>query len=82
MAQRRKSTRKRTTTKRTKKEAEVTHELPGGFWRQIFALLMMALALFFVITWFGHGGSVLNIVDQFMVSAFGFGSRVFPALLV
>lgn len=82
MAKRRKSTRKRTTNKRTKKEAPVEHELPGGFWRQIFALLMMALALFLVVTWFGHGGSVLNIIDEFMRSALGFGSRVIPALLV
>ena len=80
MAKRRKSTRKRTTSR--KKEAPVEHELPGGFWRQIFAVLMMALALFFVVTWFGHGGSVLNTIDEFMRSALGFGSRVIPALLV
>ena len=42
----------------------------------------MALALFLVVTWFGHGGSVLNTVDEFMKSALGFGSRVIPALLV
>lgn len=80
MAKRRKSTRKRTTSR--KKEAPVEHELPGGFWRQIMAVLMMALALFFVVTWFGHGGSVLNTVDAFMRSALGFGSRIVPALLV
>ncbi len=58
------------------------HELPGGFWRQICAVLMMALALFFVVTWFGHGGSALKVTDEFMQSALGFGSRVIPALLV
>ncbi len=80
MAKRRKSTRKRTT--RTKKEAPVEHELPGGFWRQIFAVLMMALALFFVVTWFGHGGSVLNMTHKFMLSSLGFGAYIVPALLV
>ena len=80
MAKRRKSTRKRTVSR--KKEAPVQHELPGGFWRQIMAVLMMALALFFVVTWFGHGGSILNTTDEFMRSALGFGSRIVPALLV
>ena len=80
MAKRRKSTRKHT-AKRSKKEA-VSHELPGGFWRQIIALLMMVVALFFVATWFGHGGSILNVTDRFMLSALGFGSRIVPALLV
>ena len=80
MAKKRKSTRKRTTSR--KKEAPVEHELPGGFWRQIAAVLMMALALFFVVTWFGHGGSALKIIDEFMQSALGFGSRIVPALLV
>ena len=80
MAKRRKPTRKRTASR--KKEAPVEHELPGGFWRQIMAVLMIALAVFFVATWFGHGGSILNTVDEFMLSALGFGSRIVPALLV
>ena len=49
----RKTTKKRATTRRpsAKKEAPVEHELPGGFWRQIFAVLMIALALFLVWSW-------------------------------
>ncbi|MBR5647877.1 DNA translocase FtsK 4TM domain-containing protein [Candidatus Saccharibacteria bacterium] len=80
MAKKRKSTRKRTTTR--KKEAPVEHELPGGFWRQIIAVLMIALSLFLVITWFGHGGSVLNIIHKFMLSSIGFASYFIPLLFV
>lgn len=76
----RKSTRK--STKRTKKEAPVEHELPGGFWRQISAVLMIALALFFVVTWFGQGGSVLNAVHQFILQGLGFATFFIPVLLV
>ncbi|MBQ2659723.1 hypothetical protein IJF85_01980, partial [Candidatus Saccharibacteria bacterium] len=60
MPKKRKSTRKKSTKRSAKREPQVTHELPGGFWRQIVAVLMIALAVFFVVTWFGHGGSALN----------------------
>ena len=80
MPQKRKSTRK--PTKRAKKEAPVEHELPGGFWRQIVAVLMIALALFFVMTWFGHGGTVLNEVHKIVYSGIGFATYFVPLLLV
>ena len=82
-ASRRKSTRKRSAKKRsTKKEAPIEHELPGGFWRQIVAVLMIALALFFVITWFGQGGTVLNEIHKFILQGLGFATYFIPLLLV
>ena len=80
MPKKKKTTRK--SSKRTKKEAPVEHELPGGFWRQIVAVLMIALALFFVITWFGHGGTVLNEIHKFFLNIIGFAAYFIPALLV
>ncbi|MBR0431025.1 DUF87 domain-containing protein [Candidatus Saccharibacteria bacterium] len=70
------------TNRRTKKEAPVEHELPGGFWRQIAAVIMIALALFFVITWFGQGGTVLNGIHKFILKGLGFATFFIPALLV
>ena len=32
------------------KDVAPEHELPGGFWRQVIAVLMIALAVFFVLT--------------------------------
>ena len=77
----RKSTRN-TKKRTTKKAAPVEHELPGGFWRQISAVLMIALALFFVVTWFGQGGTALNEIHKFILNTLGFGTYFIPALLV
>lgn len=78
---------KRKTTKSAKKknrtkEAPVEHELPGGFWRQIAAVLMIALALFFVITWFGQGGTITNTIHNAILQGIGFATYFIPALLV
>ena len=81
MAKKRKST-KNTKKRSVKKEAPVEHELPGGFWRQVVAILMIALALFFVVTWFGQGGTVLNEVHKFILNALGFATYFIPAILV
>ena len=62
------------------KQAE--YELPGGFWHQLFAVFMIALALFFVITWFGHGGSFLNTVHESILKGIGFATYFIPMLLV
>ena len=70
------------TKKRTTREVKPEHELPGGFWHQIVAVLMIALALFFVITWFGHGGTVLNEIHKFFLNIIGFAAYFIPALLV
>ena len=78
----RKSTRKPAKRATTKKEAPVEHELPGGFWRQITAVFMMALSLFLVVTWFGHGGDILNEVHKYMYQGIGFATYFVPALLV
>lgn len=76
-----KNTKKRTTKSRAK-DPKVEHELPGGFWRQIIAVLMVALALFFVVTWFGQGGTILNEIHKFILNGLGFGTYFIPALLV
>ena len=86
MANTKRKTTKKTTKKRSsrsvKREAPVEHELPGGFWRQTCAVLMIALALFFIITWFGQGGTILNNVHEFFRSILGFATYSIPAFLV
>ncbi len=81
-AKRRKSTRKKSQKRSSKREPQVTHELPGGFWRQIVAVLMIALAVFFVVTWFGHGGSALNSIHATVTKTIGLATYFIPALLV
>lgn len=82
MANKKRKNTKKSTKKRSKKEAPVEHELPGGFWHQTIAILLIALALFFVITWFGQGGTVLNGIHQFFLNVIGFAAYFIPVLLV
>ncbi len=80
-----KPTRKKSTrsaSSRKTREVAPEHELPGGFWRQVVAVLMIALAVFFVLTWFGSGGKVLNDVDNAAFFVIGYGKFLLPVLLV
>ena len=94
-ASRRKRTTKRTTksskssrkggsrsSKAAQKEVNTDYELPGGFWHQIFAVLMIAMALFFVITWFDHGGSFLNATHKILLQGIGIATYAIPMILV
>ena len=75
-------TTKRPSKKATEKEVNAEYELPGGFWHQIFAVLMIALSLFFVITWFDHGGSFLNNTHKILLQGIGLATYFIPAILV
>ena len=67
-----------------KKQHEVrpTHELPGGFWRQVIALLMIAASILLVVTWFGKGGTILSAIHQACLWAIGYATYLIPVLLV
>ena len=43
---------------------------------------MIALSLFFVITWFGHGGSALNAVHDTITKGIGVAAYFIPVILV
>ncbi len=67
-----------------KKSKEVVnkHELPGGFWRQIMAFLMIVCAILLIVAWFGSGGVALQAVDEFLMRIFGYTKYLFPFILV
>ncbi len=67
---------------RGRKKAAPAHELPGGFWRQIVAILLALVAVFLVLTWMGDGGDLLNSVDGFLNSAIGNAKYLVPVLLI
>ncbi len=70
--------------KRKKNTKEITrpeHEMPGGFWRQVFAVLLIAIAVFSIVTWFGHGGTVLNEIHKWFLTVIGAAVFVLPLLL-
>ena len=69
---------------RKKKSEEIAnkHELPGGFWRQIMAFLMIVLAILLVVSWLGSGGVALQTTDEFLMHIFGYTKYLFPVILV
>ncbi len=72
-----KSTRGR--KKSTKSTPE--YELPGGFWRQILAILMLLVAVVLIISWMGDGGDLLNVTDGILNEWIGRARYLLPALL-
>lgn len=69
---------------RKKKSEEIAnkHELPGGFWRQIMAFLMIVLAILLVVSWLGSGGVALQTADEYLMRIFGYTKFLFPVILV
>ena len=73
---------KRKSRRKHSKEVAPEHELPGGFWRQVVAVIMLALAVILVMTWFGEGGSALNEIHKITLVGIGYASYAIPLLLV
>ncbi len=58
------------------------HVLPGGFWRQVGAVVLIALALLFVVGWFGAGGPVVEWLNQAALDTIGYAVYVLPVLFL
>lgn len=67
---------------RKTKEAPKQHELPGGFWHQVAAVVMLAVAVILIMTWFGSGGSLLNHIHDGGLWLIGYATYFIPVLLV
>lgn len=81
-----KSTRTGKTTRgkasaRGRKKSAPAHELPGGFWRQIVAILLAVVGVVLVLTWMGDGGSALQAVDSVLNDCIGKAKFLLPVLL-
>jgi len=77
-----KSARSAKSAKARAKEVAPEHELPGGFWRQVVAVLMLVLAVVFIFNWLGDGGPVLKAIDGGIYRGIGYAEFLIPALLV
>ena len=77
-----KKTTKRKSTKARNKEVAPEHELPGGFWRQVVAVLLIVLAVVMIFAWMGDGGPVLNSGTAGLMWLIGYAEYLIPALLV
>ncbi len=66
---------------RGRKKSAPAHELPGGFWRQIVAILLALVAVFLILTWMGDGGAFLEAVDNTLIEWIGGARFLVPILL-
>lgn len=56
------------------------HVLPAGFWAQVGAVTLIAVAILLVVTWFGAGGPILDWVAETTFSMVGYASYALPFL--
>lgn len=75
----RKTARKR---KAVKKVEAPQHTLPEGFWSQIGAIVLIAIAILLVVAWFGVGGPVLEWMQTSFLNALGYAVYILPFLFV
>lgn len=58
------------------------HNLPDGFWSQISALLLVAVAILFVVAWFNAGGPVLEWLYNIAVKTIGYAVYIVPMIFI
>ena len=70
--------------RKKKSEPVNNHELPGGWWRQIVAVVFMVIAVVFVVSWFDNGSdaAALKFIHSSFLKLIGFTYYLIPALLV
>lgn len=74
--------RKKRSTRKPAKAPAPQHTLPDGFWGQVSAVILIALALLLVVAWFGVGGPVLDWLQQAALATIGWAVFVMPALFI
>ncbi len=73
---------KKRKTKRKQSTAKSQHNLPAGFWSQVSAVFMIALAFLLVVAWFDGGGPVLEWLHQAFLSTVGYAAFALPVIFV
>ncbi len=75
---------KRKRTRKPAKSAAVKprHNLPEGFWQQVAAVVMAAVALLLILAMFGYGGPVLLALLRVSSAAVGWSVYLLPVALV
>ena len=63
-----------------KKPAAPQHALPPGFWAQVGAVALLAVAVLYIVTWCGAGGPVLDWLQAASLGLIGYAVYVVPLL--
>jgi len=67
---------------RSKAHQSPQHNLPTGFWSQVWAVGLIAISLLLVITWFGAGGPILDWLQRASLDTIGYAVYVIPAIFI
>lgn len=75
---------KKKSQSRKKKSAPVApqHSLPNGFWAQVGALILIAISILFVVSWFNAGGPVLLWLHDAAITSVGYSLYIVPILFI
>ncbi|MES2876764.1 MAG: DNA translocase FtsK 4TM domain-containing protein [Patescibacteria group bacterium] len=73
--------RKKRASKKSVKQVP-QHTLPAGFWSQVGAVVLAALAVLFVIAWFGVGGPIIEWLQSATFASIGWAVYVLPLLFI
>src|SRR5680860_22972 len=73
---------KKTTRKKKPIQSTSQHDLPGGFWSQVGAVVLVAISLLFIVTWFNAGGPVLDWFYKVILASIGYAVYIVPALFI
>jgi S-DNA-T family DNA segregation ATPase FtsK/SpoIIIE len=79
MAKKKKALRKKKSVKPTQSSQ---HDLPSGFWSQVGAVLLIAISLLFVVSWFKAGGPVLDWLYKMTQVGVGYSVYIIPVLFI
>ena len=73
---------KKTTRGKKAAPSKPQHKLPAGFWAQVGAVVLIAISILYIVTWFGAGGPVLDWVQQTSLDFIGYAVYTLPLLFV
>ncbi|MCL2038765.1 FtsK/SpoIIIE domain-containing protein [Candidatus Saccharibacteria bacterium] len=63
-------------------DSRAKHDVPYGFWAQIGAIIMLAVAVLLVLSWFGKGGALLTLIFDVGYRLIGIGYFFLPPMIV
>lgn len=71
---------KKTTRGKKAAPSKPQHKLPAGFWAQVGAVVLIAVSILYIVTWFGAGGPVLDWIQEVSLDFIGYAVYVLPLL--
>lgn len=71
---------KKKSSRGSKKQSSPQHVLPSGFWAQVGAVVLMAVSVLLIVSWFGAGGPILDWVAEMAFTVVGYASYALPFL--